>query len=514
MRPNPTLESSGTFQAAKPHVNTLIVLLICYAAATSAWEATRRPLWFDEIFTAQLARLPTMADTMSALNLATDTSGPVYYWVVRSTAGRFESIELALRFPSVIAATVALVAIYLFARRDLGPVAGSVAVIIMLLSRLYHGYSVEARPYALMVMFICVGALAWQRADDRRWRLVLVASAALAVGTHYYAVFAGVPFVMAEAAYSLRRRTVRTTVWLALSTGAVALFAVRHPLRALLNYYGPNYWSKPSIGKAMATYDWALAVGPPGAGFGVALVLGLGLLLLLLRHLTNDRPIAKPLPFPETLVFILSLLALPFVVAVVAFVMEGGFAERYSLGMLAGLGLSVAYAVRALDARKQGLVAMGLAVVFGAHELVFWKSGGEVTGPHSRSRLEAKLALIDQASEFGLPIVVENGHDFVPMSYYRPKGSRPELVFLTDPQADREYIGTDSMDLDLIALKRYVDWSIVPFETFRRRDKDFLLLSYFEPNTWWSTRLVNERYRLEVVGRSPSHALYRVRAPE
>lgn len=494
-------------------VDWCVVILITYAFAASVYEAMLRPLWYDEIFTAILAKLPTMADTTDALYRATDTSGPVYYWIIRSTVGVLGHNELAYRLPSVLAALIACVSIFLFARRDLGAVAGSVAVLVMLLSHLYHGYSVEARPYALMVMFVCLAALAWQRSENPRWRLVLAASAALAVGTHYYSVFAGLPFVIAEAVRTLRKRDLRISVWLALSAGGVALATVWQLLSTLRSYYGTSYWSKPTLGKAMSTYDWAVSAGPKGAGFGLAAVLGAFMVLLFFRLWPSDEDVSGGRPAPETLVLISGLLSLPFAVAVITSVMSGGYADRYSLGMLAGLGLSVAYAVRALDGHKQEFVAIALAAILAAHETVFWAAGIDAIERHPVSRVESIKPILSAAKQFGLPVVVDHGHDFAAFAYYGAAVDGPELVFLTDPDSARRYIGTDSMDLDMIALRPYVNWNVLPFEEFRGRGTEFLLLTHFNAEAWWPTRLVEDRYRLTVVDRSAWHTIYRVQPP-
>jgi len=50
-------------------------------------EASERPFWYDEIFTVLIAQLPDMPAVLGALSQAADTSGPVFYALVRMTAG-------------------------------------------------------------------------------------------------------------------------------------------------------------------------------------------------------------------------------------------------------------------------------------------------------------------------------------------------------------------------------------------------------------------------------------------
>ncbi|MEP7118344.1 MAG: glycosyltransferase family 39 protein [Acidobacteriota bacterium] len=488
-------------------------LLVCVAVGNFI-EAADRPLWYDEIFTVVLARLPTMDGVMAALGSSVDTSGPVFHALVRLTDGWVLDVEARYRLLSVVGSTVTYAALYVFARRDLGPVAGLITVLVMLLSRLHHGYDVEARAYALMVMFIAVGAVAWQRAASWPWTIALGISAALAVGTHYYSVFAGVPFVVAELVHSVRKHHVRLQVWAALAMGGLSLWACWPLLSGLRVYYGLHYWAKPSVGRAVEAYDYLAPTGVPGAGFGIAVALGIAMLVLFVRVWPNDEALDWSRPAPETLVFVMMLLAIPFVAIAAAAAMNGGFTHRYALGMLPGVGLSVAFAARALDSHMRTLVALGLLSVLASRELAFWGSRSDESGLGARARFEGQMRAMAEAKTIGmgLPVVVDNGLDCLPLAFYDAGPVASEPVCLTDPEAARRYIGTDSLDLDLIALKPYVRHQIVDFGEFRSQHREFLLLSHFGAETWWPTRLVDERYTLTVVSRSSVHALYRVTA--
>ncbi len=499
---------------SRPVADVSFVGLVTYALAASVWEAASHPFWYDEIFTVVLGRLPSFSETLDALRSAADTSGLAYYGVVRLFADIVTSPELAFRLPSVLANAVSMVAIYIFARRDLGAPAGLVAVMVMLLSRMFHGYSVEARPYALMIMWVCLAALSWQRAGHKGWVVALGCSLALAVTTHYYAVFGAVAVVIAELVRWVRTRQVRIGVWVALSTAPAALAWVWPILANLRDYYGPNYFSKPTLGKAMATYDWALFMRP-GSGFGVALGLGLAMLLLFIRLWPQDERLDVQRPAPETLALVMALLASPFIVLGATVLLNGGFAERYALCMLAGLGLSVAYGIRALDDRKQLFAVSGLACVLVAHEAVFWKAGGGVNGSRSSSAEASIEQALDGVSDLNVPVVIDNGLDFVPWAFYSAnKYPRERLLYLTDAAAARLYTGTDSIDLDLELLRKYTNLNVVDFASFRQGHREFYLVSGSGANSWWPTRLIKDQYTVTLVQPGSRHSLFHVRAPD
>jgi hypothetical protein len=482
--------------------------LLVLMTVAGMWEASERPFWYDEVFTVLIAQLPDMSAVLGALSRAADTSGPVFYALVRMTAGWAEP-ELAYRIVPVLASTMTCAALYLFARRDLGATAGLTAVFMMMLSTLHHGYDVEARPYSLMVMFVAIAALAWQRASSWAWTIVLGFATALAVGTHYYSIFAGVPLVIAETCYTVRRQQLRPRVWAALGMGAVSLAVCWPLLQTLRDYYGATYYATATIGSAVSSYDDVTSLGN-GVGFGIAFSLGAAMLLLFVRLWPKDEDLEMYRPAPETLALVMSLLAIPFIAVVISQLMNGGFTPRYALGMLAGVGLSFAYAARALDSKKRIFLVLGLLAIVASRELAFWASTGSAIGRGAGPRFVSQQQALARAKLHGLPIVVDDPLDCLPLAFYDSDPPARQPVCLADPEAARRYVATDSLDLDLLALRPFVEHPIVEFTHFRERHPEFLLLSHFGGGSWWPSRLVDDRFILTVIERSADHALYRV----
>jgi hypothetical protein len=488
-------------------------LLLLYTTALGLREAASRPFWFDEVFTVLLARLPAFGDVLRALADATDTSGPMFYVFERTAARAHPDLELAYRLPSILASNLACALVYVIARRDLGPIPACVAVLVLLMSQLYHGYAVEARPYALMVLCITLAIAAWQRAAKWPGALVLGATSLVAVLTHYYSVFALAAFVAAEITHTGRRHRVRPRVWLALGVGAFALMVSWPFLSSLRSYYGSHYWSNPTLAKTLASYDNLLSFGPPGAGFGVAVALGLGLSLLAVRSWAREDDDGKPRPTPEMLVLILALLAVPVTVAVTARVMQGGFTDRYAICVLPGFALGAAYVIWALERRAQVWLLVACLSAFASHEPTFWASSDGDHGLASRARTRAMQELLTKAAGMDLPVVVGNGLEFLPLAFYGTGGSDIPLVAIADVEGARRYTGTDSIDLDLMALRRHVDVQVEDFPSFSRQHRTFLLMAASGPDNWWPGRLVHDGYVLTVIAGTTSCTLYRVEAP-
>ena len=336
---------------------TILPVVLVYVAAASAYQATTRSFWFDEIFTVAIARLPAMADVWRALASAADTSPPGYYVVERSIAGLIGPDVLAYRLASVVAVPLTCWCLFLFARRNTDTVSAAIAATLPLLTILYIHYSVEARPYALMVFMLALAALAWQRASSPAWTVALALAVMGAVSVHYYSVYALLPFAAAEVTWSLSQRRLRVGVWLAFAAGGAALAAYWPLLRSLHTIYNDHYWARASITRAMASYDEYMSLFTVGAMIGFVAVLSGALLVYTARTIVPrpDDGLPPDVP-PATAVLVLGLLWLPWIALAVAKVFGGGVAARYTLGATLGMALAVAYIAYWLGRRASALV--------------------------------------------------------------------------------------------------------------------------------------------------------------
>ncbi len=75
---------------------------------------------------------------------------------------------------------------------------------LLLMTSVFQTYSVEARPYSMLVACFAFAIVCYQRLPSTVWTWLLAATFALAQSFHYYAVLAMVPFGLAEAAVSLK----------------------------------------------------------------------------------------------------------------------------------------------------------------------------------------------------------------------------------------------------------------------------------------------------------------------
>jgi len=148
-------------------------------------------LWYDEAFTVVRDLHPGLISTLHSV-VHTENNPPLWYLIAWADSRVLGTGAVALRLPSALCG-IALVPVAwgigseLAGRRTATLMAALVAV-----NPLYVWYSQEARPYGLYVFTAGLAILCFLRADraPTRSRMALfVLSAALAMLSHYFAVF-------------------------------------------------------------------------------------------------------------------------------------------------------------------------------------------------------------------------------------------------------------------------------------------------------------------------------------
>ena len=163
------------------------------AAITAAGAALRfstlrvQSFWLDEAVTHQLVTR-TLPSMLSAIPHSESTP-PLYYVAAWGWVRVFGAGEVGLRSLSALFGTATIVVLALIARRLAGNRAAIAAAALCATNPLLIWYSQEARAYALLVALCAISLWCLVREDWRGWAI----AAALALATHYFALFMVVP---------------------------------------------------------------------------------------------------------------------------------------------------------------------------------------------------------------------------------------------------------------------------------------------------------------------------------
>jgi len=496
--------------------NTVFVVILAGVGFISMLSAYEKPFWFDEILTVIMCRIPSVSKLWQALNNAADTNPPLFYLIAGWAHRLIPGDHVAYRFPSILGLLAAIFCTYLILCRRIDRLSAIVGAAFLLCTPLVS-YAVEARPYALVAGFVSIAILAWQRTDESKLYSILMGVAlAIALSLHYYAIFVWPAFALAEATVWLHGRRFRIGTWIALVLGTAPLFIFAPLLIHMRRYYGRNFWSRPSFGQIFsapsALYNfldywvWCFTIGV------IAVLVLWSLRKSVKGYLSEPREAGEPaLPIEES-ALIAVLLLLPVFAVLAAKVSGAGMAFRYMLPTVLGASLAVGFLTNRASRAVRVVVLILVLANYGLSSLPVMKKA--LTGSLLARRVAAARqgsAILAEYQKFGLPIVIGRGGNYLPMIYYMPAGQTASLYALADPHAAARYLGSDSADLALLALRPYFPLQVEDYHSFASKNREFILVSlHAQRPDWWPFRLSHDGDTLTVVSADKGRQVYKV----
>lgn len=296
--------------------------------------------WVDEASSVMIAD-QGLSQTWRLLTTQ-ELNGSPYFLVLHEWL-RFGQSEAFIRSLSVLFAIGCIPLVYAIGRKLFGPVAGSIAAVLMAINGYFIAYAQEARQYSLALFLCCLATYLLIEGVDRRswgWWIAYALVAALSVYAH---MFSG--FVILGHALSLPARRWREVPWARalISFGAIAFLLIPLALFVTNNDRGQIDWvpePTPELlregfdditGFAGETMLWA---------YGITTALALvGMIVAFVREGAGRRAWGHVVCFTWFLFPILLSYAVSFQKPI--------FFPRYliisvaALGLLAGAGLSL-----------------------------------------------------------------------------------------------------------------------------------------------------------------------------
>ncbi|HEX3278324.1 MAG TPA: glycosyltransferase family 39 protein [Thermoleophilaceae bacterium] len=176
-------------------------------------------LWSDELIAYADIHGRSLRGLLKVLSQGVENSPPLYFLFAWAGA-KLGSDPALLRLPSLVAGTASIPLVYLLGVRTVGRWPGVIAAGFIALSPFAIHYSVEARPYALLLMISTLSALALLSALEHggtaRW-----AAWGLSLAAILYTHYTGAAVVLVEAAWAFwANPRARRDVALACGVGA------------------------------------------------------------------------------------------------------------------------------------------------------------------------------------------------------------------------------------------------------------------------------------------------------
>jgi mannosyltransferase len=236
--------------------------------------------WYDEAFTPVHVLHTGLGATLRAV-VHTENSPPLWYLIAWADVRLFGDGEVALRLPSALAGVATIAVAWGIGAELAGRRCALFAAALTAVGPLFVWFSQEARVYALFTLTGGLALLCFLRARREPTPVRMAAFAlagALALVTHYFAVFLLAPMVL----LLLRERALRRSA--APACVAVALVgAALLPLAIAQGGHGTQWIGRWALSSRLAAIPQYYLTGYSGAplGHGVELLVALPLLAAL-----------------------------------------------------------------------------------------------------------------------------------------------------------------------------------------------------------------------------------------
>lgn len=375
-------------------------------------------LWYDEAFSAWLARLP-----LSNLIEATlgDVHPPLYYLILAGVTRLVGHSEAALRLPSLLAGLALIWLVYRLSR-SLGhsEATAHTAALLCAIAPFQVYYSQEARPYALVMLAYTAAVLGL--VERRTWLFVLGAGLALYLN-NMSVVFVGcllavqlVSLIVAMWSYlatagdGYRQPSLKMAIatgradWLWLIRAGLLTGLAYAPGAALAwqqaAHVGAGYWiPAPGLGRIVATLDDLIFFMPSSPLVISGLITGLLIIAIFSDSGSDDLFLIALVGLPLALVWLISVTWQPILIT-------------RSMAALGPLWL-----ILAAGAVTRRVTTLGPAVAIIAICGVFAPSVGPAVG---RQPVDREMISMYGHYQPGEAIYHANVGSYVVWAYYRP----------------------------------------------------------------------------------------------
>jgi hypothetical protein len=503
-------KTGATLGIVERHPAWLIGLVsIVYFAIVLTLGGTKQ-FWNDELFTYYISRMPGMADVWRALLTGTEQLPPLFFVVTRFFTALFGHGYSGFRMPETFGYWVMMLCLYSFVSRRSSAAYGLAAMIFPLITGALD-YSYEARPYGVVLGFIGLALLCWQRATEAARRTgVLVGlslSLAGALSCHYYAVLAFIPLVLGEAVRLRNRKRVDLPVLIAIAAGfaPLTLFA---PLIFAAHRYSSTFWAKPQWSNIPGFYYYLL--GP--ALLVLACVPAVLALASVASEKAHEGQSAQTPELPQHEIAVaLGFALIPLAAVILAKLVTGAFTYRYALPAVIGISIVFAWSLFVAAERRPGpgltiaLLGICLFVLNGA------RSYRQLTAAAVSSQSTLRF-LLDRSVE-GLPVIVSDPHVFFELSHLGGDRGAPWLTYLADRDLALQHTGTDTVELGMLNFKNWAPLRVEDFSQFVNAQPRFLIYGFDAPYAWVFQELRKKGWAFSIAGMNGGQLLFLATRP-
>ncbi len=445
--------------------------------------AMHRRVWYDELFTLDIARASTPSRVMELIR-KWDLNPPLSYFLNRWSMDVFGQGKFGLRLPSIVEFYTASLFLFVFAQKRIGNAFALLAIAIIWQGPIFY-YAVEARPYALLAMCFSILIFCWDRATSANrpvWSLVGTFFAALGMLlTHVFAPLTLAAIFVGEGVRFARRRKADFALWTALLLPCLAMLLYLPLFHTYKRVFFP-YHDQAALWQIPHYFIHGVWNTKPILYATVfAFIVSRG----------NRESRRAPFP-PEQLAAAFVLFCLPILLNLILMPGHGAFWPRYCITTSVTLCLAYAFlgAYRTDVGQRGGYVAAGVVLLFGLVPVV--------SALRSHARHDARPALATVRPD--LPLVIEDGITFFEMNHFEDGSLLKRVHFLEDPPADIKYSNSSLCDaFEQLDPEFHVRGHVDDYASFLSQHPQFLMLTEGKGVFWLVSKLHDDGEEIEKI---------------
>jgi hypothetical protein len=495
-----TASSSVRSNAARA---TLVATMLLTIGIVLAWGHFKL-LDQDEVFVMQTDSVRSVHELVEVQRHYPISLDPlVYHLLGHASVKVFGAVPLALRLPSLAGFLLMEICLFGLVRSISGERAAAIAAAIPPLTVSVY-YGMQARPYGVLLGLTAAMLWSWHRAvrahasgaaGSRSGALVaLLATLALALNTHYFAILLLIPLYGAELVRTAYNRRPDWPVIAAVGLGSAAIgFAL--PFQRAAGEFRKNYYNSGTVGLHAVTQSYrALFLNYTDYSMTVqhliAAVLVMLVIALLVALWSVYRSGAWPLLLPET-VYLLLLAALPFAAFLLARFVTHSIETRYVLPAI--VSLSVMFAL-ALQPQRWSRKVYGAAVCL---LLLTAAAAASVRVEEEREKCNAILAsLVVPANLRDLLLTHPAARLYAQnlgifdqnLLHIADPAIRNRLVLLYSFDEELRFLRHDTNALTAKHMQYFVSQPIERYEDLKKQPGEHLLLLYHGSGWDWTDK--------------------------
>ena len=475
----------------------LLAFFLLLTAALSLLWSHARLMWNDEFLSFYTDGVATFRQVILVqLHHPISLDPPTYHLLSHLSMDLLGRNAIALRLPALAGFLLFQLCLYFFVRRIAGPRAAVIAAAAPLLTASFR-YSVEGRPYGLLLGLYALSLLCWQIAaqDDNipRSRILpltgLTLSIALAITSHYFGVLILIPVSLGELSRIYIRKRLDLGVLTALALGLASVALILPFKRALMVYRQHYYITGVNLHDISQGYrelflrytTWSI----PLQKFAAAIMVVLALSLAIAGYKRfKRRPATEP---ACTWVALFAMALLPFFGYLFGRFVTHTMEVRYVIAALIAFAATFAIVLeRRLRSNTFYYVTLTLittaAIAINAHSITQERraSNAILASLHPSPALAAALAANPSA-----PLYEQSLGTFFVDSFYTPDPAlRARITLLYNAQRELFFLQHDTYSIAAVNLHHFTTLPIADYDQLRHQPGPHLLIQLQDGWNW------------------------------